>query len=315
MDSNNNVEDEDEDDDEEEDNGSDNNISVTSSPVAVRRTEQQQHQKLSSSIDEEDNEATNIIITNNATTTAATGHQSSPGGGLLRRKSQSDSGHRSRSSSPTTAGAFTSLIQRNSDTLHKAHGQYLKTSELLAGFSSAGHQSATSAGGGNTPQVPSTFNPSLAAQLFQLQTSQPLLPPPSQWLYTQLYGANYGDFSWFRNSLSGAQSAFKSISSAAVASASVSPEQSVSITGEGKFGRVTESDGERSLDRLSPPVTSTSKRSPSPGGDDGNVTEEEGDVRQPLAKKLDTMGAFTRAAVGVGGVGEKQGTTDVWRPY
>lgn len=290
MDSNNNVDDEErgeDDEDDEQDNGSDNNISVTSSPVAVRS------RTATASIDEE-NEATNIIITNTTPLASPPGEN-----GLLRRKSE----HHSSSPPPTTVGAFTSLIQRNSDTFAK-HGHYLKTSDLLAGFSTAATTGAAAA-----PTIPpqSTFNPSLAAQLF-LQTSQPLLPPPSQWLYTQLYGANYGDFSWFRNSLSGASSAFRSISGSATA-ASVSPGGD-----EGKLrshsGRG--SDGERSLDRMSPPVTSTSKRSPSPSGEDGNVTEEEADVRQPLAKKLDTLGAFTRAAVGAG---EKAGAVDVWRPY
>lgn len=305
MDSNNNVDDElgeeDEEDDEreaadddeeaEEDNGSDNNISVTSSPVAVRR-----RTGLSSSLDEEDNEAANIITTNTATAVASPTHPGSAAGcenGLLRRKSQSDHGSRL---SPPTVGAFTSLIQRNS-------GHYLKTSDLLAGFSTAPNSSP------HTVAQSSSFNPSLAAQLF-LQTSQPLLPPPSQWLYTQLYGANYGDFSWFRNSLSGAtSSAFRSISAAAAAS--LSPEPSLGAEGTGNRsggGRVIGSDGDRSLDRSSPPVTSTSKRSPSPSGEEGNLTEEE---QEPLAKKLDPLGAFTRAAVGAG---EKQ-VTDVWRPY
>lgn len=318
--------------DEEDDNGSDNNISVTScSPVTVRREpppDSQRRGPETSSIDE-DNEATNIIITNNASSVRSPSRSPGAGGGengLLRRKSQLLGSSRRDSVSPvegerggvtggepTTVGAFTSLIQRNSDTLAKhAASHYLKTGDLLAGFSSptiSAPVGGSTGSGGSHHQ--SSFNPSLAAQLF-LQTSQPLLPPPSQWLYTQLYGANYGDFSWFRNSLSGS-SAFRSVSAA---SASLSPESSaVMVEQLQKSSRAREeSDGERSLDRMSPPVTSTSKRSPSP--DDGNGTEEEeADViRAPMAKKIDTLGAFTRTTAG-SVTGEKQATSDVWRPY
>lgn len=309
---------------EDDDNGSDNNISVTScSPVTVRREPPVSQRRPETSSIDDDNEATNIIITNNASSVRSP----SPGGcenGLLRRKSQllATSNRLSvspvgggASREPTTVGAFTSLIQRNSDTLAKhAANHYLKTSDLLAGFSSSSTTGPTtvhgSAGSGGSHHQ-SSFNPSLAAQLF-LQTSQPLLPPPSQWLYTQLYGANYGDFSWFRNSLSGS-SAFRSVSAAA----SLSPESSGVVVEQQEKQQKNqnlareESDGERSLDRMSPPVTSTSKRSPSP--DDGNGTEEEADViRAPMAKKIDTLGAFTRATTGTA---EKQTTSDVWRPY
>lgn len=79
----------------------------------------------------------------------------------------------SNSGSASGGGAFTSLIQRN---------ETLRKNELLNGFASQFSPTANS------------FNPALAAQLF-LQS--PLLPQPSQWLYTQLYG-NYSEFPWFR---------------------------------------------------------------------------------------------------------------------
>lgn len=50
----------------------------------------------------------------------------------------------------------------------------------------------------------STLSHALAAQLFLQQS--PLIPPPSQWLYTQLY-SNYSDMPWFRNTLPPAASA------------------------------------------------------------------------------------------------------------
>uniref|UniRef100_A0A1I8P654 Runt domain-containing protein n=1 Tax=Stomoxys calcitrans TaxID=35570 RepID=A0A1I8P654_STOCA len=83
-----------------------------------------------------------------------------------------------RSTSPPltqagSGGAFTSLIQRS---------PALRKNELFSGFAS-----------NFTP--PHSFNPALAAQLF---LQNPLLPQPSQWLYTQLYG-NYNEFPWFRN--------------------------------------------------------------------------------------------------------------------
>ncbi|XP_049311192.1 uncharacterized protein LOC105226986 [Bactrocera dorsalis] len=79
----------------------------------------------------------------------------------------------SNSGSASGGGAFTSLIQRN---------ETLRKNELLNGFASQFTPAANS------------FNPALAAQLF---LQNPLLPQPSQWLYTQLYG-NYSEFPWFR---------------------------------------------------------------------------------------------------------------------
>ncbi|XP_075158412.1 RUNX family transcription factor Runt related B [Haematobia irritans] len=88
-----------------------------------------------------------------------------------------------RSTSPpltqnASGGAFTSLIQRN---------PALRKNELFSGLAS------------NFTTPTHSFNPALAAQLF---LQNPLLPQPSQWLYTQLYG-NYNEFPWFRNSSAG----------------------------------------------------------------------------------------------------------------
>lgn len=102
-------------------------------------------------------------------------------------------------------GAFTSLIQRNT-----------KKSDFLSNFQTHLHQrptavsaaaaaaaAAASAHPSLHPQLPqqnhhSALNHALAAQLF-LQS--PLMPQPSQWLYSQLYGANYNELPWLRTTL------------------------------------------------------------------------------------------------------------------
>lgn len=75
--------------------------------------------------------------------------------------------------SPGSSGAFTSL--RPTATAHPLHSQL--------------------------PQQSHALNHALAAQLF-LQS--PLMPHPSQWLYSQLYGGNYNELPWFRTSIQSA---------------------------------------------------------------------------------------------------------------
>lgn len=100
-------------------------------------------------------------------------------------------------------GAFTSLIQRNT-----------KKSDFLSNFHTHLHQRPTAVSAAAVaaaaatahplhPQLPqqnhhSALNHALAAQLF-LQS--PLMPQPSQWLYSQLYGANYNELPWLRSTL------------------------------------------------------------------------------------------------------------------
>ncbi|XP_061388600.1 uncharacterized protein LOC133323694, partial [Musca vetustissima] len=151
-------------------------------------------------------------------------------------------------------GAFTSLIQRN---------PALRKTELFSGFAS-----------NFTP--PHAFNPALAAQLF---LQNPLLPQPSQWLYTQLYG-NYNEFPWFRsNAPTQAQSILNSGVEAAAASTTATPTTNLPGNAEAAHGvnlikrcvtLVSHSGSEmpdqaKSLNSSStpPPVTS-SQRSPSP---------------------------------------------------
>uniref|UniRef100_A0A1A9ZRJ4 Uncharacterized protein n=1 Tax=Glossina pallidipes TaxID=7398 RepID=A0A1A9ZRJ4_GLOPL len=99
--------------------------------------------------------------------------------GSPRKSSSVNEDDDGRSSSPPSSntgngGAFTSLIQRNNS---------LRKNDFFSGFAT------------NFPPATPSFNPALAAQLF---LQNPLLPQPSQWLYTQLY-SNYNDFPWFRN--------------------------------------------------------------------------------------------------------------------
>ncbi|XP_073829573.1 RUNX family transcription factor Runt related B isoform X2 [Musca autumnalis] len=118
---------------------------------------------------------------------------------------------------------------------------------------------------------PHSFNPALAAQLF---LQNPLLPQPSQWLYTQLYG-NYNEFPWFRNNTP-AQG--QSILNSGVEAAAATPVANLPGNAESSHGvnlikrcvtlvSHTGSDitdqGKHSHSNTPPPVTS-SQRSPSP---------------------------------------------------
>lgn len=142
---------------------------------------------------------------------------------------------------------------------------------------------------------PTSFNQHLAAQLF-LQT--PLIPPPSQWLYTQLYGS-YQDLPWFRNSFP-AGSSFRGLSN---------PDNNITDLSKRTVTLISHQDDEKDLDeeqRLSPPVSSSTKRSPSPSGVSDETDEKilEGKSRKIEGKEKPTIRSRT----------PKQ-TTDVWRPY
>ncbi|XP_059616820.1 segmentation protein Runt [Phlebotomus argentipes] len=173
--------------------------------------------------------------------------------------------------SPTPTGAFTSFIHRGNagDT---SLASMKKTNDLLSGFS------------GHLHHAP--FNHALAAQLF-LQT--PLIPPPSQWLYTQLYG-NYHDFPWFRNTFRGGTSPESTESPPGLLKRS-------SVTLISHSGHDVANSGKEDAENRSSPPVSSSKRSPSP--EDMEETRSE--------KKLDTTGAANRCRT--------PKHSDVWRPY
>ncbi|XP_053948857.1 segmentation protein Runt [Anastrepha ludens] len=188
------------------------------------------------------------------------------------------------------SGAFTSLIQRNSTTLRK--------NEFFNGFASQFSPTANN------------FNPALAAQLF---LQNPLLPQPSQWLYTQLYG-NYSDFPWFRSNVAGDVLAqpVAGVPQAELPDANNLPAAAVAAVDAGTNGvnlvkrcvtLISHSpDVENANPNASPPVTST-RRSPSP----------------VETIDLDDVSTTSRTELERGGYGPIRCRTpksaDVWRPY
>lgn len=185
----------------------------------------------------------------------------------------------------STGGAFTSLIQRNNNNFQK--------SDFLSGFPThLQHQQHHP-----LPHQPQqhAFNHALAAQLF-LQS--PLMPQPSQWLYSQLYG-NYNDLPWFRTSIP--------------ANGNNNGVRLINIADQEKPGDELTSEhmslSKRSVTLIShqddepdtcpsPPVTST-KRTPSPDDVIEIVTNHK--------NRIDT---------GVGAIKCRTPKhTDVWRPY
>lgn len=183
-------------------------------------------------------------------------------------KSDTDDGGKKSPATNLGGGAFTSLIQRN-------------------------HQNSLIKPG--LPGHPTSFNQHLAAQLF-LQT--PLIPPPSQWLYTQLYGS-YQDLPWFRNSFP-ANSSFRGLSN---------PDNNITDLSKRTVTLISHQDDEKDLEeeqRSSPPISSSTKRSPSPSAVDRETDEKnvDGKIRKIEGKEKATIRSRT----------PKQ-TTDVWRPY
>lgn len=182
--------------------------------------------------------------------------------------------------SPSPVGAFTSLIPKNPHKDRKS----LTSSESMSGFT---------APLANSNQ--NMFNHALAAQLF-LQT--PLIPPPSQWLYTQLYN-NYQDLPWFRNTFSSNQN-FRTTTNlldGATDSLGVNlVKRSVTLISH------TSDDKDEQENRITPPVTS-SKRSPSPDILTADDDEVEVDEIKVSTKKYETLRSRTPKH------------SDVWRPY
>lgn len=207
--------------------------------------------------------------------------------------------------SPTPTGAFTSLIQKSPN---KERNKLLNNNEILSGFSQ--------------PQINSSqnvFNHALAAQLL-FQT--PLIPPPSQWLYTQLY-SNYQEFPWFRNTLPMNGNSNNNNNNLNLRTTVGSVENLNENLGVNLVKRsvtlISHNENDEQENRLSPPVTST-KRSPSPelkltNDDDDDIVEID-EIKNNnnnnntttnnnfnTNKKIETLRSRT----------PKQ--TDVWRPY
>lgn len=190
-----------------------------------------------------------------------------------------------RSSSPVAAssvssngGAFTSLIQRNSSSLKKA--------DFLNSFSTQLQQQPHHSLHHQPHQH--AFNHALAAQLF-LQS--PLIPQPSQWLYSQLYG-NY-DLPWFRSTQQASGHRLNGEPNAEETTA-----RDNLCLAKRSLALISHQDDEHET-CASPPVTST-KRTPSPDDDIEIITNSKSDG-------------------GSGGFGAIKCRTskqnDVWRPY
>ncbi|KAI8127932.1 Segmentation protein Runt [Lucilia cuprina] len=196
-----------------------------------------------------------------------------------------------RSTSPLTSntgsgGAFTSLIQR-SPTLRK--------NELFSGFAS-----------NFTPTH--NFNPALAAQLF---LQNPLLPQPSQWLYTQLY-SNYQEFPWFRNSTSAQANQANVLTPSVESSTAAAPLLPSSLATDSSQGvnlikrcvtliSHSEADNSKLTSSSTPPPVTSTRRSPSPV-----ETIDLDDVSTTSRSASSTYGPIRSRT---------PKPSDVWRPY
>lgn len=195
------------------------------------------------------------------------------------------------SPSPQPTGAFTALIQRNNvtDINNPSHQPTptlaaFKKSEFLSGFASNIHPQPN--------QQQHAFNHALAAQLF-LQS--PLIPQPSQWLYTQLY-TNYNDMPWFRNTLQAANSPFRTLPTPVADATTTTPAKHHDLAK--RAVKLISHASDEIENQQSPPVSST-RHSPSPH-------DTEHDVEVVTCKNSDSLGPIRcRTPKHV----------DVWRPY
>jgi hypothetical protein len=200
-------------------------------------------------------------------------------------------------------GAFTSIIQKN------------RKSEFMSQFPVNSHFA-----GATNPMI----NHALAAHLF---FQNPLLPPPNQWLYNQLYN-NYHDFPWLRHTLAAntlATSAENSTSNTRNEGSSSSAASGLSfikrsITLLTNNSSMSEKENDSDVQSSSsPPVTST-KRSPSPAemplesisnkrkrsSSSESVSKE--NVVTEMTRKTENFMNRSRIGAGVK-------HNDVWRPY
>lgn len=200
-------------------------------------------------------------------------------------------------------GAFTSIIQKS------------RKSEFMSQFPVNSHFTGAN---------PSMINHALAAHLF---FQNPLLPPPNQWLYNQLYN-NYHDFPWLRHTLAAnslastensATNARNDASSSSTASGLSFIKRSITLL-TNNSGNMSEKENDSDVQSSSsPPVTST-KRSPTPelplesissgkrkrSSSSDSMSKE--NVVTEMTRKTENFINRSRISAGV-----KQ--NDVWRPY
>lgn len=201
---------------------------------------------------------------------------------------EDDDPKRSPSPPAATGGAFTALIQRNPPSstiplLPPTTGA-LKKGDFLSGI--AAHM----------PQ-PNAFNHALAAQLF-LQS--PLIPQPSQWLYTQLY-SNYNEMPWFRNSMNGP---FRNADTATVTGKY--PSMDLAKRAVKLISHQSDSGENDAVARVSSPPVTSSRQSPDTIAADDDGDDQDVEVVVTTCKKGETIGPIRCRT-------PKQ--VDVWRPY
>lgn len=206
-----------------------------------------------------------------------------------------------------SGGAFTALIQRNASTtptpsttssptttITPLTPAFKTKSDFLSGFASHINQQQQQPNHQHHQQH--VFNHALAAQLF-LQS--PLMPQPSQWLYSQLYG-NYNDLPWFRNTLQASNNNSNFRANNSNGDTTLLKQRDLLNLGNGNGNLIKRSvtlithRNDDMENRQSPPVSST-RRSPTPDSD-----------VEVTSKKSDSCGAIRCRT---------PKHADVWRPY
>lgn len=197
------------------------------------------------------------------------------------------------------SGAFTSIIQKN------------RKSEFMSQFPVNSQFT-----GSTNPMI----NHALAAHLF---FQNPLLPPPNQWLYNQLYN-NYQDFPWLRHTLAStnslvngnAENSSDNVRNDATSSSSSSGlnfvKRSITLLTNNNSEKENDSDIQSSS---SPPVSS-SKRSPSPDVQIESIKiKRKRSASSDSISKENEMTRKTENFINRSRLGPGVKHNDVWRPY
>jgi hypothetical protein len=201
----------------------------------------------------------------------------------------------------TETGAFTSIVQKS------------RKSEFMSQFPVNSHFPAAA----TNPMI----NHALAAHLF---FQNPLLPPPNQWLYNQLYN-NYQDFPWLRHTLAAtnqlastenAATNARNDASSSTASGLSFIKRSITLLTNNN-GSMSEKENDSDVQSSSSPPVTSSKRSPSPemnrdGGKRKRSSSSDSTSKENVASEMTrkTENFINRSRIGAG---VKQ--NDVWRPY
>lgn len=196
------------------------------------------------------------------------------------------------------SGAFTSIIQKN------------RKSEFMSQFPVNSHFTGTT-----NPMI----NHALAAHLF---FQNPLLPPPNQWLYNQLYN-NYQDFPWLRHTLAAnslvngsSENSTENAKNDAASSSSGGnfPKRSITLLTNNSNNSEKENDSDIQSSS-SPPVSST-KRSPSPEIQiEAIKVKRKRSASSDSVSKENEMTRKTENFLNRNRLGPGVKHNDVWRPY